>query len=190
MTTRAILSHGSRQARLLATVGVAMALPAGLDAGDSPTFRPVRIVACRARHFVAFLKALTLPQILDLVRHVIVLGVPGGGQGSVIIFQRFAGPVSEGWSFVPKGVAVTLRAQIELSVPCQAGRLHDRMAGIGLVLCGVECDMFSTRTVTVFARYPANKAVGPVPVARAGDMVEPRIVALHAPHRGIAAKIS
>lgn len=117
MATRAIIAHCGRQSGPLVTIVIVMALPAGLDSAGHRGFKPVRIVAGRARQLVTGLKTPTLPQILDLIRNVIVFRVPGTGDSSVMSVQGLARSIGKRRSPMSNRIAVALRAHFKLSFP-------------------------------------------------------------------------
>jgi len=87
-------------------------------------------MARNTRERVAFLKALALAKVLNLVGHMVVFGM-FGDDGAVIVLQRLARPVAECWSSMLDGIAMALDTKIRLAVSSQTRGMHDGMCRFG-----------------------------------------------------------
>ena len=126
----------------------------------------------------AFHETPALPQVLDLIRDVVVFGVPADDR-SKIGLQGFSRPIAEGRA-VPDRVAVALGAQVDLPLARQVRRPDDLSRLFRLAMRPVIIDVGAPRPVAAFTRDSQLQIVVAVLVKASRHVVHPGVMALEA----------
>ena len=141
---------------------------------------PMGIMARDTVQRVTLLKTTALTQIGDLVRNVIILRMLNG-ERLVVFLQRFTGPIAEGRTPIIDGVAVTLRADLNLTFAGQMSGVYDGVGLFAVAMGLVIVHMVPTGTVASLTRDTRNMPLPPKLIEAARDVFRPGVVTLKTP---------